>query len=217
MNKLFYYISKSNCELKLYEKQIRVAIAKAEKFAINLLKIDSNIDIFFSSIDDFIIPEDGVGGRTIQSNFIIISIDLKKKISEDYIYEVICHELGHAARWAKNPEYADTLFKELISEGIATAIEEEAVHNNFNKQLFLNTVLNRSDEENVKIFNILKPKLNSNSYDYNEIFFYGNNDLPRWAGYSLGVFLVKRYMNENNLNINHIFHEKYSVFMQKKV
>ena len=45
---------------------------------------------------------------------------------------------------------------------------------------------------------MVRNKLDSNEYNYDEIFFNGNDKLPRWSGYSLGYYLVKKYLEKTN-------------------
>ena len=142
-----------------------------------------------------IIPEDGVGGRTHASDFIELTIT-EEIATENLISEMLVHELCHAARWGKNNEWAKSLFDGIINEGIATYFESEFVKDRNEKQLFIKTILGRSDEDNKKILKILRSKLDSNCYDYDTIFFRGDDELPRWAGYSLSYYLVKEYLEK---------------------
>ena len=48
--------------------------------------------------------------------------------------------------------------------------------------------------------------------NYNEIFFTGNNKLPRWSGYSLGFYLVKKYLEKTGKIIEGAFADKYVDF-----
>ncbi len=40
---------------------------------------------------------------------------------------------------------------------------------------------------------------------YDTIFFNGNDDLPRWSGYSLGYYLVKKYLEKTGKKIEEAF------------
>ena len=106
----------------------------------------------------------------------------------------------------------NTLFDAMIFEGLATYFEYEFAKTSKEKQFFIKTILNRSDEENKKILSVLKPELDNNQYDYDTIFFKGNDILPRWSGYSLGFYLVKKYLERNNTRIENIFTNKYDEF-----
>lgn len=158
-----------------------------------------------------IIPEDGVGGYTYASNFIVCALDLKS-MSIPRFKEMLAHELGHAARWGKNDEWMNTLFDGMISEGIATYFGTEFAKNNSEKQFFTRAMLERSDEENERILNELRGNLDDKNYDYQTIFFTGNDKLPRWSGYSLGYYLVKKYLEKTHKTIEEAFADKYEDF-----
>ena len=158
-----------------------------------------------------IIPEDGVGGRTRTSDFIEFAID-EKRTTENSIAEMIVHELCHVARWGKNGEWMNTLFDGIINEGIATFFEAEYVGDQEKKTVFIGTILERSDSGNEAILDVLRGQLDSKTYDYNAIFFDGNDKLPRWSGYSLGYYLVKKYLEKTNKKIEDAFDDKYAEF-----
>ena len=128
------------------------------------------------------------------------------------ISENVVHELCHAARWGKNDEWAKTLFDDLIFEGLACALEAEFVKDKSEKSLFIKTILECTDDEDKKILDLLQDKLDSNEYNYDEIFFNGNINLPRWAGYSLGYYLVKKYLKKTGKKIEDAFADKYADF-----
>jgi hypothetical protein len=110
MSKLKYFVANANGMLEKFVPQIEAAVRMAEKYAVAKLKIEYEINIIFAPLCDFI-PEDHVGGRTQTGSFITISLDgSTDKISTNLIFESICHELCHAARWQKNPEYINNLF-----------------------------------------------------------------------------------------------------------
>lgn len=125
---------------------------------------------------------------------------------------MLVHELGHAARWGKNDEWMNTLFDGMISEGVATYFGTEYAKNNSEKQFFTKTILERSNEENERILNELRGNLDDKHYDYNTIFFTGNDKLPRWSGYSLGYYLVKKYLEKTHKTIEEAFADKYEDF-----
>ena len=70
-------------------------------------------------------------------------------------------------------------------------------------------------EENKKIFEKLCDQLESKSYDYEMILFNGNDELPRWAGYSLGYYLVKRYLERTGKKIEKAFFDNYADFRER--
>ena len=80
------------------------------------------------------------------------------------------------------------------------------------KTVFIKTILERTDNENEIILEKLRNQLDSNYYDYDTIFFNGNDELPRWSGYSLGYHLVKKYLEIIDKIIEDAFADKYADF-----
>ena len=100
----------------------------------------------------------------------------------------------------------------MIFEGLACTFEADFVKNKSEKALFIKTILERSDNENKNILALIQDKLGSNEYNYNEIFFNGNDELPCWSGYSLGYYLVKKYLEKTNKRIEDVFADKCAEF-----
>lgn len=212
MNKINVLITRANGNLDSKIEAIKKAVKEAEQYVYPKLKVDWDIDLLVTNrLYDIIIPDDGVGGRTQTSDFIEFAID-EEKATENLISEMVTHELCHAARWGKNDEWINSLLDGVISEGIATYLEAEFVKDRNEKTVFIKTILERSDEENEKILEKLRSQLDSNYYDYDMIFFGGSNNLPRWSGYSLGYYLVKKYLKKTGKKIEDAFADKYADF-----
>ena len=212
MNKVNILLTEANGNLSSVREMIISAIKTAEEYVFPKLKIGWDIDLLVTNrLRDTVIPEDGVGGYTRTADFIEFAIN-EEKATENLISEMIAHELCHAARWGKNDELIIALFDGMISEGIATYLEAEFVKDREEKTVFIKTILERSDNENKKILEELRDQLDSNYYDYYTIFFNGNDKLPRWAGYSLGYYLVKKYLEKTNKRIEDAFADKYADF-----
>ena len=190
---------------------IENAIKMAEEYAFSKLNIDWDIDVLVTNRIPMIIPENGAGGYTFSADFIRINIDVKK-VTGYLISENVVHELCHAARWGKNDEWIKSLFDGLIFEGLACVLEAEFVKDRSEKSLFIKTILERTDEKNEKILEELRGQLDSSRYNYDTIFFNGNNELPRWSGYSLGYYLVKKYLEKTGKKIEEAFADKYADF-----
>ena len=205
-------ITRANGNLDSKVETIVKAVKEAECYVFPKLKIDWDIDLLVTNrLYDIIIPEDGVGGHTRTSDFIEFAIN-EEKATENLISEMVAHELCHAARWGKNDEWINSLFDGVINEGIATYFEAEFVKDRTEKTVFIKTILERSDEENEKILEKLRSQLDSNYYDYDTIFFNGSNELPRWSGYSLGYYLVRKYLKKTGKKIEDAFFDKYANF-----
>ena len=212
MSKINVLLANANGNLDEIKDTILTAVKEVESYAFSKLKIDWNIDVVVTdSAYSIIIPEDGVGGQTFASDFIVSALDLKN-MSILRFKEMLAHELCHAARWGKNDEWMNTLFDGMISEGVATYFGAEFAKNTSEKQFFTKTMLERSDEENERILNELRGNLDDKHYDYNTIFFTGNDKLPRWSGYSLGYYLVKKYLEKTHKTIEEAFADKYEDF-----
>lgn len=212
MNKVNILLTRANGNLDDQTETIEKAVRVAEQYVFPKLKIDWDIDLLVTNrLYDIIIPEDGVGGRARTSDFIELAMD-EEKATENLISEMVTHELCHAARWGKNDEWINSLFDGVISEGIATYFETEFVKDRTEKTVFIKTILKRSNEENEKILEKLRSQLDSNYYDYDTIFFNGSNELPRRSGYSLGYYLVKKYLKETGKKIEDAFADKYADF-----
>ncbi len=212
MNKVNLLLTEANGNLSSSREMIIDAVKIAEEYVFPKLKISWDIDLLVTNrLYDIIIPEDGVGGRTRASDFIEFAID-EEKATKNLISEMVAHELCHAARWGKNDEWVNSLFDGMISEGIATYLEAEFVKDRKEKTVFIKTILERTDNENEKILEKLRDQLDSNYYDYDTIFFNGNDELPRWSGYSLGYYLVKKYLEKINKKIEDAFTDKYADF-----
>jgi uncharacterized protein YjaZ len=212
MYKVNILLTEANGNLSDSREIIVDAVKTAEEYVFPKLKVNWDIDLLVTNrLYDIIIPEDGVGGRTRTSDFIEFAIN-EEKATKNLISEMVAHELCHAARWGKNDEWINSLFDGIISEGIATYLEAEFVKDRKEKTVFIETILERTDDENKKILEKLRDQLESNYYDYDTIFFNGNDELPRWSGYSLGYYLVKKYLEKTHKKIEDAFADKYAEF-----
>ncbi|MBR2710236.1 hypothetical protein IKF02_01585 [Candidatus Saccharibacteria bacterium] len=212
MHKVNILLTEANGNLSDSREIIIDAVKTAEEYVFPKLKVNWDIDVLVTNrLHDIIIPEDGVGGRARTSDFIEFAIN-EEKATKNLISEMVAHELCHAARWGKNDEWINSLFDGIISEGVATYLEADFVKDRKEKTVFIKTILERTNDENKKILEELRDQLESNYYDYDTIFFNGNDELPRWSGYSLGYYLVKKYLEKTNKKIEDAFADKYAEF-----
>lgn len=186
-------------------------ITPVEAFFCEHFNIDWKINtIITTSLPWLTIPEDGVGGKTYASDFIILAV-AQKSTTAARASEMLAHELAHAMRWGKNPEWSKNLFCELVNEGLAVHIEAKFAETQAKRTFFLETILGRSNDENQELFEKLKPHFMSGEYNYNEIFF-ESSELSRWAGYSVGYYVVKRYLEETGKSIFDAIGDPYEDF-----
>lgn len=198
-----------------------VIIKKATKAANNFIsqhfEFDYDVDLIVTPPSYLMqtIPEDGITGRTYTSRFIIIVLDKSQApITEDGIFETICHEMSHSLRWEKLPEFASTLFQGMILEGLAIALEEKAMNDTrrSSKQFFLKTIVDTGTKEIEHLISYLQKDFQKNDYDYETVFYTGNDSLPRWAGYRLGYYYVMKYLENTNKSIDEVTLTRYSNF-----
>ena len=78
MSKINVLLANANGSLDESKETILAAVKEVGSFAFSRLKIDWDIDVVVTdSAYSIIIPEDGVGGQTFASNFIVSALDLK--------------------------------------------------------------------------------------------------------------------------------------------
>lgn len=201
---------------------IQSATRAAEDFISKNLNFDYEVDFVVVSPSLLLdaIPEDGIVGRTYSSRLVVIVLNKEQApIREDIVFETICHEMSHSMRWAKNPEYTKCLFDEVILEGLAVNLEEKAINDTSrqNRQFFLKEMQSTSQEVIDKIIAKLGDKLHNKQFAYypdyyNSFFYAGNKDFPRWAGYRLGYYLVKKHLAEKKITIGDATIADYSSF-----
>ena len=178
-----YYLYKEEYKEKIndiYEKVLMKCIEYT----------DEKVHIFlFPTFDKFAIEEmKGVSGFCPWKNTILIFINFVNGW-ENQLKETIIHEFAHSqSPFAKHDAPIEDW---LILEGLAE---------NFKDFIFPNK---RSDwtkaiskEESKKLFIEIKPILKENDFDkYSEVFF-GTGKYPLWTGYTIGYFLVRKYLDK---------------------
>ena len=218
MGKLNLYIANANQKFTNSEiATIKKAASSAQKFIANNFVFDYTVDLIVTAPSFLMntIPEDGIGGRTYSSHFVAIALNKhEREINEDIVFETICHEMSHSLRWEKLPEYSKTLFDGMILEGLAVVLEEKAMNdtNRKQRQFFLEEVQKTNQATIHNIISQLSSHMNSKHYNYDTIFYAGNDSLPRWAGYKLGYYYVKKYLQKTNSTIFEATLASYSSF-----
>lgn len=193
------------------------AVQAAEDYITAQFTFDYDVDVMIATPSQRMstIPEDGIGGRTYHSRLIVIVFDKQQAaITENFVFETLCHEMSHSLRWEKVPEYSHSLFSGMIFEGLATILEEKAMADTGrdHTQFFLQAMQATSQEMIEKILTQLVSELGSTQYDYEKIFFTGDGTLPRWSGYRLGYYFVKRYLEQTGQTINQATLASYNDF-----
>ncbi|MFA5935964.1 MAG: DUF2268 domain-containing putative Zn-dependent protease [Patescibacteria group bacterium] len=187
------HILSSSPALKRYEPRLRKISQSAVKRIERFLSL-KNIDIVLYDNPDDTIPEvGGIGGYTPNAHTVLISLNPHHpKFSQAIDRELsatLAHEIHHAIRW-RNPGYGTTLLEALITEGLADHFSIEV--GSVTKPPPWSRALN--DKEIPKLLKRAKPLFNR-SYNHADWFFGSKkNRLPRWTGYSLGYYLVGKYL-----------------------
>ena len=152
-----------------------------------------------------IMPEFGFGAITYSPNLLYISVDssacTKKAITEEFGAMVV-HELNHVARLAKlNIENWDdvTFLEDAVQEGIAVLFQEllypkSAIYINNDVMDDIDGWIGKAKENYNK---------KRNEYD-RDGWFFGSETLPRWAGYTIGYYLVKKYYDSNKISLQEL-------------
>lgn len=174
---------------KIQKTIIEVLERIEEKFKI------PQLDILIDDDANSTIPETGVGGFT-DSNSIFIHIDPNfKEIEKDLevkIKRTFTHEFNHVIRNQYFPWDEATLLEAFITEGLADHFDIEI---NGGEPYPWSLAL--SKEEFVFYLNPNSEELFSKDFDYGTWFFGSNSPkIPKWAGYSIGFYLVKNYMHK---------------------
>lgn len=179
----------------------------AEKYAVDKMGLDQPVDVVLTNrMAGLLIAEDEVGGRTYAGDFIMMDVE-----RPDFLTEMLVHELAHAVRWQHNAEYIERFFDDLILEGLGVAVEAEFAKERGEKSFFIDTMLQRSDAENEAVLEQLKLELLEARYDNYGIFI-EREDLPRWAGYALGFYLVKQYLEKTGKSVFEVLATEYKEF-----
>lgn len=180
--------------LNQFEKEIVSEFNKAISKILNIIQV-SDVDIVIYDNPESAIPEIGIGGYTQNENLIFMPIDpkfatLSKSIKEN-IKRTLAHELHHIMRWRK-VGYGKTLLEAIITEGLADHFDLEVFGGNpplHCKALKENEIKN--------LLSKAKNEFDNNKYDHNAWFFGSKTkNIPRWTVYSLGFYLVGKYLNK---------------------
>lgn len=182
-------------KIELDEKEIIKTVKETLSLCFPVFE-DEIIKIFvFPTIDNFSINKmGGTNGFCVSKNIIFVGLHPFSGWQEK-LRSAISHELAHSL----SPSYDMGKLKlgeGIIFEGIAEHFKEKFVDKEMSP--LIKAV---PKNEALKIFTDLKGKLNEDSFDiYNDVF-YGAGKYPLWAGYAIGYYLVKNYL-ENKKNID---------------
>ena len=136
-----------------------------------------------------------VTGSSFRPARIDLNIDLRwVEKEEDFrnaILRTVFHEFHHVLRW-DGPGYGRSLGEALVSEGLAQAFVHEVMV--CPPESWENAL---AAEQLAEAGQLAHSAWYDESYKHDQWFF-GTGQLPNWAGYSLGAYLVGRYLEERN-------------------
>ena len=165
----------------------------------------------FPCFDKFTLEHmNGLGGFCFSKNVILVFFNRNGKNWEEYLKATIYHEFAHSvSNFYKGGEFS--IGEGLIFEGLAEHFREKILGGesaSYSKAL--------SIDEIKKYFNKLKPKLNSMDLDLYMEVFYGTGKYPNWAGYSIGYYLIEKYLKEEKeVDWNKLLRENPKDFLNK--
>ena len=177
-----------------HQSQIQQSIDDAFSRIQKVLPAVSEIDVIVQSHPNSAIPEIGIGGYSPDGNTIFLSFDLAhaniEKAIQHEIIKTLAHEVHHCMR-RRGPGYGETLFEALITEGLADHFEMEVTHGT--PPLWASALTTQE----LELMEKMAEEEYWRAYSHNDWFF-GSKDkkIPRWAGYTLGFTLVKRYLDQ---------------------
>lgn len=171
---------------------IRAQTNKAIELARTKIQL-SDVDIIFSYNPVETIPHLGFGGYTPDAHTVQISVDTDNaelvRTIDDELVHTLLHEFHHAMRW-RSVGYGETLGEALVTEGLADHFDVEITGGE--PQKWATEITIDDDSELLARARMLF----NESYSHDQWFFGSEMEkLPKWAGYSLGWFLVKKYLD----------------------
>lgn len=139
-----------------------------------------------------VIPDHAHAGWTFSPESIVIRLNPnfpdKEQLLKTELPRSVSHELHHAVRKKALPNEKRTLGSVLISEGLATQFETEVWGG---KPSAWTTALN--EEQIFTLLDTVITEIGNEKYNHARWFF-GTEDVPRWAGYAIGSYLVREYL-----------------------
>jgi hypothetical protein len=141
---------------------------------------------------NFVIPEIGFGARTNSTQEIQVVLDpsspnLPGALGTE-LFPLLAHELHHVARF-RTAGFNSNLLESIITEGLADQFSIELAHVDppiWSTALSGNQLESWIERSRAEWFN--------SSYDHDAWFFGSTPTVPRWAGYSIGFELTRRYL-----------------------
>ena len=141
------------------------------------------------------IPEIGLGGFNPDPGRVIIYLDpsfpdFSAALDAEFAFQ-LAHEVHHARR-RRAIGYGNTLLQATVSEGLADHFAMEVTGKPAPPWS-----LAVQGAELEEVFQLAEAEWDNTSYNHAAWFVGASQEIPRWAGYSMGYELVKRFKEAN--------------------
>lgn len=212
MSTITYHYLLANKKLIESKNRISEILLTAQETVLGKLPT-YELDLIVSHQPSKVIPELGIMGsysreaRTIE---IILDID-HENLRANFVSELtstFAHEYMHVAREEHVQWENGTFLDAMIAEGLSQSFELETQP----KQKPSMYAINLSDEEIRDAWQKAQPILDHIEYDFSSWFF-GNEEIKRWTGYSLGYWLVQKKIAATGLQASELVQLNSSEFV----
>ncbi len=189
------HILKASGRLLPFEAELISAFNEVSKRIEGKLLLP-NVDVLMLDNPNNVIPEMGIVGYAVTANLVYINMDPNSSHLKEHLHDEVVnhmtHELHHCAR-IHAIGYGKTLLEAMVSEGLADQFDIEINHHEPSPW----SVALKPEQFDV-LLNRASVDFDNPNYGHAAWFFGSEEkDLPRWAGYSLGFEIVRRYMEKS--------------------
>lgn len=158
------------------------------------------VDVVTQRLRGGAIPELGLSGFSLRRSCMVITLDpdnphFEASLEAGQFSRCLTHEFHHCLRFGC-VGYGITLAEALVSEGLADQFDREI--NGGDGQIWNHAL---SPEQWPSLLQQAEESFHSSDYDHG-LWFFGNGYqddhpglVPRWAGYTVGYYLVGAYMD----------------------
>ncbi|PYE91332.1 putative Zn-dependent protease DUF2268 [Rhizobium sp. PP-F2F-G38] len=153
------------------------------------------IDVVIQYLPDETIPELGLGGSCFRRGLVTINLDpgapgFDDRLAQGIFGRTLAHELHHAMRW-NACGYGLSLGEAFVTEGLADVFSETVT--GVSAPPWASASING---DWAALLDQAEQERDNQDYDH-AAWFYGTDELPRWAGYTIGYRLVRLYGQAN--------------------
>lgn len=194
-------------QVRVFQKNKVWELVQDEEEELQRIWEGPNVPVFIFPSDThnlkFGVDTNGKSGLAFKDKlFLFISINS----SENEIKSLLTHEYNHVCRLAKfeKSEKDYVLLDTIVLEGLA----ENAVRERFGEEYLAayTTYYSNSDLE-IIWNNLIRPNSNILKTNRKHLgILYGLNPYPKMAGYSVGYYIVNKYIEANNLTSKDLLH-----------